>query len=189
MATFIQNKQNGQQKGDKVFLVGRFAFFASLTLLLLLSVGCEKEANYSDIPEITYLSSKVEIGKDLNENDIWKCTIKFEFKDGDGDVGVDASDKSLKNCFFTQFDRIDGAFVKVIPPNPEANLYYSIPYVEPTGSTKQQKGTISVEIDLLINIQKADTVKYRFYIKDKALHTSDTIETKEIVLVRPQKIL
>lgn len=188
MATFIKNNQNGQQKGYTITLVGRFAFLASLAILLLFSVGCEKEENYSDIPEITYLSSKVEIGKDSNQNDIWKCTIKFEFKDGDGDVGVDPSDKSLKNCFFTQFDKIDDVFVKVVPPNPEANLYYSIPYVEPTGSTKQQKGTISVEIDLLINIQKADTVKYRFYIKDKALHTSDTIETKEIVFDLSQKL-
>ena len=183
MATLNHIIQNGRRKGYSVSLVGRFAFLASLATLLLFSVGCEKEENFSDIPEITYVSTTVKQSPDTT-NACWQCTIKFEFKDGNGDIG-DPSNSS-KNCFFTQFDKVKGAFVEVIPANSQAGLSYTIPYMEPTGSNKQQKGTVSVKIDLFIKQQKADTVKYRFYIKDRALHSSDTLETEEIILKAPK---
>ena len=190
MATFIQNNQNGQQKGYTITLVGRFAFLASLAILLLFSVGCEKEENYSDIPEITYLSSKVEINKDFNEYDIWKCTIKFEFKDGDGDFGLETPDSTTPpeyryNLFLIQFNKIKGAFIKA---EVDTNKF-TIPFVEPYGSNKQQKGIISVVLELFPSAQlPSDTIKYRFFVKDRALHNSDTIETKEIVFDLSQKL-
>jgi len=190
MATFIQNNQNGQQKGYTITLVGRFAFLASLTILLFFSVGCEKEESFSDIPEITYLSGNVVTSKDLSQNDIWKCTIKFEFKDGDGDFGLETPDSTTPpeyryNLFLIQFNKIKGAFIKA---NADTNRF-TIPFVEPYGSNKQQKGTVSVVLELFPSAQlPSDTIKYRFYIMDRALHSSDTLETKEIVLARSQKI-
>ena len=190
MATLNHIIQNGRRKGYSVSLVGRFAFFASIATLLLFSVGCEKEENYSDIPEITYLSSKVEINKDFNEYDIWKCTIKFEFKDGDGDFGLETPDSTTPpeyryNLFLIQFNKIKGAFIKA---DADTNKF-TIPFVEPYGSNKQQKGIISVVLELFPSAQlPSDTIKYRFFVKDRALHNSDTIETKEIVFDLSQKL-
>ena len=180
MATLNHIIQNGRRKGYSVSLVGRFAFLASIAALLLFSVGCEKEENFSDIPEINYISYKTEIVSDISlTQKVLRCTVKFEFKDGDGDVG-----DTLENCFFSQFNKINGVFVL-------ANAGISkfiIPIVEPYGSNKQQKGTISVGINLYPLQLPSDTIKYRFYIKDRALHSSDTIETTEIVIDRSQKL-
>ena len=191
MATLRIIIQNGRAKGYSVSLLGRFAFFIGFASLLF-TFGCEKEETYSDIPEITYLSYKTEKGFDIIGNKVWLCSIKFDFTDGDGDFGIYDSSSTLKNCFFTQFNKIDGTFVEVITIYPQVPPSFGIPFVEPTGNKKQQKGTVTLVIALFpnpYNLQlPSDTIKYRFYVKDRALHISDTIETEEIVFDPSQKL-
>ncbi len=184
MATFNQNKQNGQQKGFNITLVGRFAFLVSLSMLL---VGCEKQETYPDIPQITYINHTLEkITTDTR--DYWQCNIKFELKDGDGDVGLPTPDSTTLsdyryNLFFTQLNKNKGLFVEV-PANPNIPFSYTILPFEPEGNNKQQKATITVKVDYLS--YPADTIKLRFYLKDRALNSSNTVETADIVF-KPAK--
>jgi hypothetical protein len=60
---------------------------------------------------------------------------------------------------------------------------YRIPYMERTGQNKILKGTISVTfLYLFYSPEDTDTIKYEFYIKDRAQHISDTAITSEIPL-------
>ena len=58
---------------------------------------------------------------------------------------------------------------------------YRIPYMERTGQNKILKGTISVTfLYTFYDPKDNDTIKYDFYIKDRADHKSNTVPTCEI---------
>jgi hypothetical protein len=58
---------------------------------------------------------------------------------------------------------------------------YRIPYMERTGQDKILKGTISVTF-LYLFYSPSDTIRYDFYIKDRAGNVSNVASTSEIVL-------
>ena len=58
---------------------------------------------------------------------------------------------------------------------------YRIPYMEREGQNKILKGTIDVTF-LYLFYNPADTIKYDFYIKDRALNESNIVSTNEIIL-------
>ena len=58
---------------------------------------------------------------------------------------------------------------------------YRIPYMERLGQNKILKGTISVTF-LYQDYSPADTIKYDFYIKDRALNESNMESTSEIII-------
>jgi hypothetical protein len=58
---------------------------------------------------------------------------------------------------------------------------YRIPYMERLGQNKILKGTISVTF-LYLFYSTADTIRYDFYIKDRALNESNVVSTNEIEL-------
>jgi len=58
---------------------------------------------------------------------------------------------------------------------------YRIPYMERLGQNKILKGTISVTF-LYLFYSPTDTIRYDFYIKDRALNESNVASTSEIVL-------
>lgn len=180
MATLNHIIQNGRLKGYSVSFVGRFAFIA----LLIFSFGCLKEENFSNIPQITFISHTLVKTTDQLGNKVWNGTIKFEFKDGDGNFGLDTPDSTTLpayryNLFLTRFEKKHGAFVEIPDSTLPAPLSYTIPIVEPDGNNKRQKGTVTVVIQYLV--QPADTIKYSFYIKDRDLNISNTAVTGEII--------
>jgi len=186
MATFNQIKQKSQQKGYSVPLVGFFAFIT----VLLFSYGCMKEETFSNIPQITFISHTLVKTTDQLGNKVWNGTIMFEFKDGDGNFGLDTPDSTTLpayryNLFLTRFEKKNGAFVEVPDSILPAPLSYTIPIVEPNGNNKRQKGTVTVVIQYLV--QPADTIKYSFYIKDRDLNISNTTVTGEIIFNPVQK--
>ena len=58
---------------------------------------------------------------------------------------------------------------------------YRIPYMERLGQDKILKGTISVTF-LYLFYSPSDTIRYDFYIKDRAENVSNVASTSEIVL-------
>jgi len=58
---------------------------------------------------------------------------------------------------------------------------YRIPYMVRLGVNKILKGTISVTF-LYLFYSPGDTIKYDFYIKDRALNESNVASTSEIVI-------
>jgi hypothetical protein len=58
---------------------------------------------------------------------------------------------------------------------------YRIPYMEIVGQNKILKGTIAVTFFYLFYSEE-DTIRYDFYIKDRAEHISNTVSSSEIPL-------
>ena len=58
---------------------------------------------------------------------------------------------------------------------------YRIPYMERLGQNKILKGTISISF-IYQSYSPTDTIRYDFYIKDRAINESNVASTNEIVL-------
>ncbi|MBI5219677.1 MAG: hypothetical protein HY958_12175 [Bacteroidia bacterium] len=145
--------------------------------------SCRKPKKYSDIPEIHYKSFYL---RDTNDqlNNVKMGTLTFSFIDGDGDIGLRQGDtfppydSSKYNLFTTLFQKTDSGFEEIHLDNPN----YRLPYIDVSeGQNKTVKGDI--KIDFTYNYPlKYHTIKYKFYIMDRAFHKSNTDSTGEIVL-------
>lgn len=146
--------------------------------------GCQKIESYSDIPHIEFKSARVYdtiISTNFKQRNV---AVSFSFVDGDGDIGyrADVADSTAKNnLYFSRFEQRGGRFVNVDSLLVDS-MIYSIPYddiMSREGQNKTMKGTIKVDIsELVINY---DTIRYDFYILDRAKHKSNVASTSEIV--------
>jgi len=110
--------------------------------------------------------------------------LKFHFEDGDGDLGLypptDTQSDST-NLFFTLFRKTGGVMVQAPDNDPLKPPAFRIPYMERLGQNKILKGTISVTFLYLFS-NPTDTIRYDFYIQDRALNISNVVSTSEIIL-------
>jgi hypothetical protein len=67
------------------------------------------------------------------------------------------------------------------PNDPLTPSKYRIPYMERLGRDKILKGTISITF-LYLFYSPSDTISYDFYLKDRALNSSNVETTTEIAL-------
>jgi hypothetical protein len=161
--------------------------FPVIVLVVLLALSsCRKIEQLPVIPHIEFRSFAVFDTLDPFGN-ISKCgRLKFHFEDGDGNIGVQAvSDIQVDttNLFFTLFRKTGGSMVEVPANDPLKPSAYRIPYLERLGQNKILKGTISVTfLYLFYSPTDSDTIKYDFYLKDRALNESNVASTSEIVL-------
>jgi hypothetical protein len=110
--------------------------------------------------------------------------LEFYFEDGDGDLGLGTPDEFMTdttNLFLSLYKKKGGIMVistgnNVFLPYPS----YRIPFMERLGVNKILKGTISLTF-LYLSYSPGDTIKYDFYIKDRALNVSNVDSTSEIV--------
>ncbi len=115
---------------------------------------------------------------DLNQDSIW---LKFEFEDGDGDLGFGSND--IRQDIFVHDERtgnLHGAF--------------KLPDLPQLGSGAQ-KGTISILLFTSCCIfpdnippcstplqYPVDTLIFSMYLTDRANHKSDTLQSGPLVL-------
>ena len=110
--------------------------------------------------------------------------LRFHFEDGDGDVGLEApvsGQLDSTNLFITLNRKVDGVMVPAEANDPLTPSKYRIPYMEKLGRDKILKGTISITF-LYLFYSPSDTISYDFYLKDRALNSSNTATTTEIAL-------
>jgi hypothetical protein len=152
-----------------------------LISFLILLVSCEKEDQYSDIPEIKYKNFTMAVETENGfENTIGRLT--FTFTDGDGDIGIDpnaetANDTTITevyNTFITRFYKENNQFVR------DTIITYIIPFLEGGVYREYLKGEI--EIKIYFNNFPYDTLMFDFYIYDRANHKSNTETTPEIIV-------
>jgi hypothetical protein len=143
-------------------------------------IACEPFEKVSEIPQITFKDFRLfEI--DTLSNTIKVGELAFDFIDGDADLGVNpeysGSNDSI-NLYLIPFEKTDGMYVQI----PGDTLKYQIRYDEKLDRIGQNK-TIKGEISLIIYyfIEPAyDTIKYDFYIYDRARHQSNVESTSDI---------
>jgi hypothetical protein len=157
-----------------------------IILIALLALGsCRKIEQLPPIPHIEFTSFSIFDTIDLLGNNAKAGILKFYFEDGDGDLGLEAPSESqtdTTNMFFTLFRKEGGIMDTVSGLDPLLPYSsYRIPYMERPGQNKILKGTISVTF-LYLFYSPDDTIKYDFYIIDRALHESNVASTSEIVI-------
>lgn len=159
---------------------------SALTFILLIGVfSCQKIESLPDTPAISFKNFILRDTIDPLGNEGKVGELTFEFEDGDGDIGALqpdslSPDTANFNLFFKIFNKIDGEFDEVPADDLETPLKYRVPYIKKEGQNKTLKGEI--QVDFLYLLFEYDTIKYSFYLVDRAFHKSNVETTPEIVL-------
>jgi hypothetical protein len=157
----------------------------TIILICIFDYSCKKIEKLPVTPEITFTSFKVFDTTDILGNQGRAGRLKFYFVDGDGDLGLDpptTEGQDSTNLFLKLYRVTNGVLVPAADNDILKPSDYRIPYLQTIGQNNALKGTISVTF-LYLFYSPADTIKYEFYIKDRALHVSNTLTTCEIPLV------
>ena len=155
-----------------------------MILLVASIVSCIPIEKLPPEPYIEYKSFEVFDTIDILGNEIKGGRLKFYFEDGDGDLGLRAPSflsADTVNLFFTLFRKTPGGFVEAPTDDPLAPADFRIPYMDRQGQNKILKGTIKVTL-LYLFYEPGDTIRYDFYIKDRAQHVSNTETTCTIIV-------
>ncbi len=163
--------------------------YISLSVVVFLMFGCEPPEKLSDLPEIKFKDFIMTDTVDELDNPIKRGELKFSIVDGDGDIGLKESDTTgayhpdstyYHNLFINLYEMIDGEFQEIELKIPH---YYRTPFIEEReGQNKSLKAEIKVDFQYSSNFFKHDTIRYSFYIVDRALHRSNTEYTPYILL-------
>ena len=161
----------------------------SLSLVIIIFFclySCKKVEHVPAAPHVEFTSFSIFDTTDILGNNSKGGRLKFHFEDGDGDLGLNAPSQSdtladSTNLFFTLFRKEGGVMVAAPDNDPIKPSSYRIPYMERLGQDKILKGTISVTF-LYLFYSPSDTIRYDFYIKDRAENVSNVASTSEIVL-------
>jgi len=160
----------------------RYLFLVIISFIFL--NACKKVEQLPAIPKIEFTSFTIFDTTDILGNKSKGGQLKFHFEDGDGDLGLNAptgDQTDSTNLFFTLFRKVGGVMVAAPDNDPLKPSPYRIPYMERLGQNKILRGTISVTF-LYLFYYPTDTIRYDFYIKDRALNESNVVSTSEIVL-------
>jgi len=161
--------------------------FAGFVIILsVLVYACTRVDKLPPTPSIKFTSFQTFDTTDIIGNQERGGRLKFYFEDGDGDVGLNApanpGDDST-NLFFTMFRITNGIPDSAKADDPLKPSDYRIPFLTQVGQNVVLKGTISVTF-LYLSYSVADTIKYDFYMKDRAGHVSNTVSTCEIPVIK-----
>ena len=161
-----------------------------LTVTIILTIAaasaCVKVEPLPARPSIEYTSFEVFDTLDILGNVSRAGRLLFRFEDGDGDLGLAppiGENSDTTNLHLTLFRKIDGVMEKITDKNDPLLPYssYRIPYMERLGQNQILRGTISVTM-IYQSYEAGDTIKYDFFIKDRADNISNLDETSEIIV-------
>jgi hypothetical protein len=155
-----------------------------LLIFMLILDSCKKIERLPAVPHIEFTSFTIFDTTDILGNVSKGGRLRFHFEDGDGDMGLNSPmgvQTDSTNLFFTLFRKKGGTMSPAPDNDPLKPSAYRIPYMERLGQNKILKGTISVTF-LYLFFNNTDTIRYDFYIKDRALNESNVVSTSEIVL-------
>lgn len=159
--------------------------FTNLLILAagLLIFGCQKEDPTPMPPVIKFMEAGL-------SQDGSYAIVKFEFFDNDGDLGLKQNEnlgEQQYNLFVDYFEKQNGVWQKkspVVTYNSGTNQYDTtffhlrVPFIQ-NKEKKSLKGETYVKL-LYNNFSVADTFKYEMILKDRALTSSNKIESSEL---------
>ena len=164
-----------------------------LTVFFIVLTSCLKKDEFSNIPAIDYKEMR------RIDNDI---VIKFSFTDGDGDIGLTDEETSYpfgpcdpyyKNLIIEPYILENGNFIlarKVILSDCSTDsliLWDTVGYdqrikhMTPDGRDKSLEGDIEVTLNEACLEYPNDTVKFKLRLIDRALNTSNEIESEAVL--------
>lgn len=173
----------------------------ALFLFLVVAFGfdaCNKFEKYPDEPVISY--DRFILMSNPSNGITDRGVLQFSYTDGDGDLGLSDQDTYppfdfggdyYYNLVITYFEKQNGTFVEVplLSWNPDS-LYYDtltfsgrFPVLTPKSGNLSIKGTFQDTLFIYNPLSDFDTIKFKAFIYDRALHKSNEIETGEIIRV------
>jgi len=164
----------------------KIRYLIAVFMIIFASYSCKKIQQLPATPHIDFTSFTIFDTTDILGNISKGGRLKFHFEDGDGDLGLNppttTSRTDSTDLFLTLFRKKGGSMDSVpgldpLLPSPALR----IPFMERLGQNKILKGTISVTF-IYQSYLPTDTIKYNFFIKDRALNESNVASTSEIVL-------
>jgi hypothetical protein len=164
----------------------RFLFLLCMVSLVIWS--CIQTQEVSPIPAITFKSLNAYLGYDSSlEQYLPIGELVFDFIDGDADIGLYEEDvdtttwkESNYNVFLKPYEKIDTSYVLIESDSVNPPPYYKIWHddkLDRVGQNKTIKGTITITI---YDLPQYDTIRYEFFIRDRAGHYSNTEVTTDI---------
>lgn len=172
------------------------------SLFIYLISGCQKFEEYPVEPHIAFDHFTLLVDTVI-ENDTAKAItnrgiLAISYTDGDGDLGLNNYDTLppfnqgspfYYNIIVKYFEKQNGVFVQVPILNPDGSLdtiHFNgrFPYLTPSGVHKAIRGIIYDTLPVNNQSSTFDTIKFKVFIYDRALHQSNLIETPEIVVLK-----
>ncbi len=158
-------------------------------LLTLLLSGCIETEPVSPIPEIDFKNYTLGPAYDsLLDQYLLVGKLEFGFIDGNADFGINrpfdsgAPDEYNYNVFISAFEKIDSSYIPVEFDSTNPPLNYRITRDTPldrVGQNKTVKGVIRIDMYFFI-IPPYDTLRFDFYITDRAMNKSNVESTTDI---------
>jgi len=159
-----------------------FPVLILIVIILSFSSGCEKIRQLPPEPYIEFRQFTMFDTIDILGNPAKAGILEFYFEDGDGDLGLRQpieGQTDTTNLFFTLFYKEDGVFTEADTLDFNNPPDYRIPYMEREGQNKTLQGLIEITF-LYFIFDSNDTIRYDFYIKDRAGNESNIESTCEI---------
>lgn len=141
-----------------------------------------QDEEYPIIPEIKFENFILLLN--TQSGIIERGVLKISFKDGDGDIGLYQSDTAAPydfNMFIDYYEIQNKDTVEIFlvdPLNGDTSTFNArIPILTPTGSDKSIKGDIEDTLFIYDPTSAYDTIMFKVYIMDRALHKSNVVTT------------
>lgn len=151
---------------------------AVICAALVLST-CEPIEKASDVPEIKFMSFTL-YNRDTLGFQIKAGEMIFSFIDGNADFGAEQNSNDTLNLFLLPFHKVNMAYE---PLNVDTfGRKYSVMNDEAmvrVGQNKTVKGEIKLQVYYFV-IPSYDTIRYDFYILDRAGNKSNVASTSDI---------
>ncbi len=158
----------------------------TIIIATLALAGCPTPKTLPDIPKVEYKGFILEKKINALNQEILTGTLTFDFEDGDGDIGIEpifdslnAPDSVKYNLFLTLHEMVNGVYREVDTSELLSPPYYRIPPLDREGQNKTLVGEIAVDIEYFTI--DYDTLRYSFYLMDRAFHRSNVDTTDEII--------
>jgi len=155
-------------------------------VIFFIFATCQKVDDIPIIPQLSFKSFSMVKTADILENEVKRAVLTIHVEDGDGDIGLQDGDTtgvySIDSTFYNDlfielYEKKEGKYIKkplIVPHN------YRVPYIEPTGQIKLLKADIQAQMDYTKGTFDVDTIMYRFWLVDRQLHYSDTVQSPDL---------
>jgi hypothetical protein len=162
-------------------------------MFMALMVSCVETEPVSPIPEITFKKLEIVQITDGLGNKIIMTKLQFTFIDGNADIGIEQGisdnpalpDSVRFNVFINTFEKKDNYYLPVVidtadtlMPPPYSAIFQN-DKLERVGQNKTIKGTITLNMPYYL-LPDYDTIRYEFYIRDRAGNKSNVEVTSDI---------
>jgi hypothetical protein len=165
----------------------------AILFAFIFSFGCKKKDPTPVPPVISFMEAGLSSDKSYS-------IVKFEFYDGDGDLGLKQEENTGEqeyNVFVDYYELNNGVWELKSPIldstfNFDTSTWeYQTQFFHQRMPFIENEGELALEGDIeialfydfrLIQTTKADTFRYEISIKDRALQSSNVITTSDIVL-------